>query len=157
MLIDEADTFLAVSDEEHRGVLNGGHNRLSAYVWRSVGDDHEPRAFRVWSPKCIALIGKLADTLEDRSLVVHLRRKRATEVVERFRADRVDDLLHLRRKGARWAEDNILRLRGMDPAIPSELNDRAQDNARPICAVADAVGGVWPEKIRGALAGLAGI
>ncbi len=76
VLIDEGDTSLADNDEL-RGVLNGGHNRLSAYVWRSVGDDHEPRRFRVWAPKCIAMIGKLPDTLEDRALVVHLRRKQA--------------------------------------------------------------------------------
>jgi putative DNA primase/helicase len=60
VLIDEADTFLEANDEL-RGALNGGHNRLSAYVWRSVGDDHEPRQFRVWAPKCIAMIGKLPD------------------------------------------------------------------------------------------------
>jgi putative DNA primase/helicase len=49
VLIDEADTFLGDNDEL-RGILNGGHNRISAYVWRSVGEDHEPRKFNVWAP-----------------------------------------------------------------------------------------------------------
>ena len=80
VLIDEADTYLGDNDEL-RGILNGGHNRLSAYVWRSVGDDHEPRRFKVWAPKCIAMIGKLPDTLEDRALVVPLRRKQSGETV----------------------------------------------------------------------------
>lgn len=152
MLIDEADTFLEANDEL-RGVLNGGHNRLSAYVWRTVGDDHEPRRFKVWAPKCIAMIGKLPDTLEDRALVVRLRRKGEGETVERFRADRLHEFLHLRRKAARWVEENASCLREMDPMVPDALNDRAQDNARAICAIADAAGGKWPQAIRSALVG----
>lgn len=41
MLIDEADTFLCDNDEL-RGVLNTGHTRATAYVIRTVGEDHEP-------------------------------------------------------------------------------------------------------------------
>jgi len=155
VLIDEADTFLGDNDEL-RGILNGGHNRISAYVWRSVGDDHEPRKFNVWAPKCIAMIGKLPDTLDDRALVVPLRRKQAGEVVERFQADRLAEFLPLRRKAARWAADNLMRLRDMDPDVPEALNDRAQDNARAICAISDMSGGIWPGLVRTALVGLAG-
>ncbi len=155
VLIDEGDTYLANNDEL-RGILNGGHNRLSAFVWRSVGDDHEPRQFNVWSPKCIAMIGKLPDTLEDRALVVRLRRKQLGETVERFRADRVNAFLPLRRMAARWTADNAITLRHAEPEVPSALNDRAQDNARHICAIADAAGAHWPETIRAALIGCAG-
>lgn len=155
VLVDEADTFLA-ENEELRGILNGGHNRLTAFVWRTVGDDHEPRRFKVWAPKCIAMIGKLPDTLEDRALVVPLRRKQPGERVERFRADRMAAFLPLRRKAARWTADNLMRLREMDPEVPEALHDRAQDNARAICAIADLVGGIWPDRVRAALVGLAG-
>lgn len=155
VMIDEADTFL-VEDKngDMRGMLNGGHNRMSAYVWRSVGDDHEPRRFKVWAPKVVAMIGNLPDTLEDRSLVVRLRRKRDGEKVERFRADRVAAFLPLRQRAARWAKDSAITLGGADPDIPETLNDRAQDNARCICAIADAVGGHWPATIRAALVGM---
>ncbi len=155
VLIDEGDSYL-VDKEELRGLLNGGHNRLSAYVWRSVGDDHEPRRFTVWAPKCIAMIGKLPDTLEDRALVVPLRRKQVGEIVERFRADKLAEFKPIRQRAQRWANDNMMRLREMDPSVPSTLNDRAQDNARAICAIADLVGREWPATIRGALIGLAG-
>ncbi len=154
-MIDEADTFL-VNNDDMRGVLNGGHNRLNAYVWRSVGEDFEPKQFNVWAPKCIAMIGKLPDTLEDRALVVPLRRKKPGEVVERFHAARVQDLLPLRQRAARWAEDNVEYLCSIDPEIPDALNDRAQDNARAICAIADLVGEVWPVRVRVALVGAAG-
>ena len=42
-----------------------------------------PCRFSTWSPKVIALIGSLADTLTDRSIVIPLRRKRVDEMVER--------------------------------------------------------------------------
>lgn len=152
VMIDEGDTFLRDDkNADTRGMLNGGHNRLSAYVWRSHGDDHEPRRFRVWAPKVIAMIGSLPDTLEDRSLVVRLRRKRDGETVERFRADKINDFHYLRRKAARWAQDNALTLANADPTVPNELNDRAQDNARCICAIADVAGGDWPALIRTSL------
>ncbi len=35
-----------------------------------------------------------------------------------------------------------------DPQLPDELNNRAQDNARSLCAVADAAGGVWPQPLK---------
>lgn len=152
LLIDEADTFLTGNDEL-RGVLNGGHNRLSAFVIRLVGEDHEPRRFKTWAPKCIAMIGDLPDTLADRSIIVHLRRKQVGETVDGFRADRVDDFEHLRRKAARWADDNMHRLRAADPQPPPELDDRAQDNARALVAIADVAGGEWPETARAALVG----
>ena len=47
------------------------------------------------------------------------------------------------------------RLKEIDPLIPDVLNDRAQDNARAICAIADVAGGDWPKIIRNALVGLA--
>jgi putative DNA primase/helicase len=156
VLIDEGDTFLNDNDGL-RGILNGGHNRLNAYVWRAHGDDHDPKRFNVWAPKCIAMIGRLPDTLEDRSLVVPLRRKQAGEHVERFRADRINDFAYLRSRSMRWAQDNIRQLEQSDPELPDELNDRAQDNARGLVAIADVVGGEWPKTFREALVGLANL
>ena len=71
------------------------------------------------------MIGKLPDTLEDRSIVVPLRRKQKGETVARFRADKLGEYLPLRRRAQRWADDNMARLRGMDPDVPDDLNDRA--------------------------------
>lgn len=152
LLVDEADTFLADNDEL-RGIINGGHDRMSAWVWRSVGDEHEPRAFNVWSPKAIAMIGRPPDTIEDRSLVVRLRRKARGESVERFRTAMVAELLPLRRRCMRFAQDNEARLAQAEPNLPDVLNDRAQDNARAICAIADEAGGHWPDALRRALVG----
>jgi putative DNA primase/helicase len=75
LLLDEADTFLA-DNHELRGVLNSGHTRATAFVIRSVGDDHEPRRFATWCPMATAAIGRLPATLMDRSIIIEMRRRR---------------------------------------------------------------------------------
>ena len=154
LILDEGDTFLK-DNEDMRGLLNGGHNRRTAYVWRSVGDDHEPRQFNVWGPKVIAMIGRPSDTIADRSILVRLRRKRSEDRIERFSLRSGDALAPLARKAARWVDDNKMRLASADPQLPDVLNDRAQDNARALCAIADVVGGDWPQRIRDSLVGIA--
>jgi hypothetical protein len=114
LLIDEADTFLKDNDEL-RGILNTGH-RKGGSVLRTVGDDHEPRQFSTWGPAAIAMIGRLPDTLDDRSVRCSLRRRKASERVESFRSDRAEHLQLLARKMARWAADQEVQLRPADPA-----------------------------------------
>jgi hypothetical protein len=146
LLIDEADTFLNNSDEL-RGILNSGH-RKGGSVLRVVGDHHEPRMFSTWAPAAIAMIGKLPDTLEDRSISVRLRRRRGDETVHRFRPDRTDHLEQIARMAARWAADHFERLAKSDPSVPETLHNRAADNWRPLIAVADALGSNWSERAR---------
>lgn len=74
LLIDEADAFLK-DNEDMRGLLNAGHTRTTAYTVRTVGDDHTPKRFNLWGAKAISGIGKLADTIMDRAIVLELRRK----------------------------------------------------------------------------------
>ena len=145
LLIDEADTFLNGKDEL-RGILNSGHV-CNGTVIRTVGDDHEPRKFKTWAPVAIAKIGTMPDTLHARSIVIGMRRKLSEEQVAKFRIGRTPDLDILGRKVARWAADNIDHL-DADPAIPEELHNRAADNWEPLLAIADAIGGEWPERAR---------
>lgn len=147
LLIDEADTFLRDNDEL-RGVLNSGHARSSAYVVRTVGDNHEPTIFRTWAPKAIALIGKLPATLASRSIHVELKRLAPGECVEPPRLHRVDVLEPLQRQAARWAADNLAELRSLEPEIPPELYGRAADNWRALFAIADVAGDDWPSRAR---------
>jgi hypothetical protein len=145
LLIDEADTFLKENDEL-RGILNSGHRR-GGQVTRTVGDDHEPRLFSTWAPAAIAMIGRLPDTLNDRSVVISLRRRKPSEQVASFRIDRAERLKILQRKIARWAEDHCAKLAAIDPDM-GELQNRVADNWRPLFAIASAAGGGWPERVR---------
>jgi putative DNA primase/helicase len=156
LLIDEADSFLRSSDDL-RGICNSGHTKTSAFVLRTVGDDHEPRRFKTWCPKAIALIGQLPDTLTDRSIEIPMRRKTTGERVERLNPNSLRDLGDIRKKIARWAQDTAPLLETADPEIPDGLHDREADNFRPLLAIADAGGGVWPERARRAALVLSGV
>src|SRR5262249_1609754 len=83
LLIDEGDSFFSL-DEALRGILNSGHTRTTAYVLRSEGKDNEPRQFATWSPKILAAIGKLPLTIMQRSIIIHMRKRKKSEPVERF-------------------------------------------------------------------------
>jgi Protein of unknown function (DUF3631) len=141
LLIDEADTFLK-DNEELRGILNAGHRR-GGQILRTVGEHHEPRQFSTWAPAAIAMIGRLPDTLEDRSVSISLRRKKPKERVHQFRSDRCDDLRILARKAGRWAADGREALSAADPDTGMLVN-RVADNWRPLLAIADLAGGEWP-------------
>jgi putative DNA primase/helicase len=117
-------------------------------------DGHEVRGFEVFGPIAIAAIGKLPGTIEDRSIKVAMRRRRPDETVARVRLDRLDALVPLARRAARWARDHIDALRTADPDVPAELHDRAADNWRSLLAIADEAGGGWPERARRAAVAL---
>jgi putative DNA primase/helicase len=155
LLIDEADSFMR-ENEELRGIVNSGHRRDSASVLRNVGDDHEPRSFSTWAPMVIAAIGTLPDTIEDRSIVVSMRRKQPGEKVEGIRWNsRLGEtvkaqLQTVARALARWSFDHTHRLRDIDPAISAGLHDRAADNWSPLLTIANAIGGTWIEQANAA-------
>ncbi len=153
LLIDEADSFVK-DNEELRGILNSGHTKAAANVIRNV--DHKPRRFSTWAPKAIATIRTLADTLEDRAVIVRLQRKPPGAKVERLRRRDNADFAALRSQAARWAADNFGKLADPDPNMPN-LNDRAADNWRPLLAIADLAGGTWPEEARRAACLLSGV
>ncbi|MBC8019456.1 MAG: DUF3631 domain-containing protein [Verrucomicrobia bacterium] len=153
LLLDEADTFMK-RNEELRGVINCGHTRDSAYIIRIVGE--KPTRFGVWGPKAIAGIGKLADTLMDRSIVMEVRRKLPNESTERLRYADPEIFESVVSKLARFANDNKERVRSSRPYLPETLNDRAQDNWEPLLAIADIAGGEWPDRARHAALAISG-
>ena len=97
LLIDEADSFLK-DNHELRGILNSGHCRGMAFVIRAVGEDHDPRQFSTFAPVALAAIGRIPGTLEDRSIIIRMHRKKHDERVKRFRMDRTPELDKLARK-----------------------------------------------------------
>ncbi|MGF7191997.1 putative DNA primase/helicase [Robbsia andropogonis] len=155
LLIDEADAFMR-ENEELRGLLNCGHTRDSAYVVRTVGDDHMPKQFFVWGAKAIAGIGHLADTLMDRSIALELRRKLPHESVDKLRHAEPGMFDRIKAKLARWSDDNESVIRTARPLIPDALHDRAADNWEPLLQIADIAGGHWPDRARAAALKLSG-
>lgn len=149
LLIDEADTFIRES-EEMRGIINSGHTRPTAYVLRTVGDDHTPKTFSTWGAKAIALIGNLPDTLHDRSIVIPLRRKLAHERIERLRHLEDHSIFNnLRCKLLRFSNDHAETIKNSRPCFPKSISisDRALDNWEPLLTIAELAGDSWIQKV----------
>jgi hypothetical protein len=147
LLIDEADTILR-TNEDLRTLINGSFQRNSSNVFRVVGNELEPRAFSSFCPKCIALIGRLPDTVADRSVIIMMRRKAPGEKTERLRADRDLGFSEVKSMLARWVLDNKEEILSRDPDMPKSLNDRQADIFRELLRIADTIGGRWPGQIR---------
>jgi hypothetical protein len=155
LLFDEVDAIFgpkARDREDLRGMLNAGHRR-GQKVYRCGGPKMtELQEFEVFCPKVLAGIGELPDTIADRSIPIRLQRKAPGEQVARVRQrELAAEATPLRERVAAWARCHADALQAARPDLPSELDDRAQDGAEPLLAIADLAGGRWPHRARSAL------
>jgi putative DNA primase/helicase len=155
LLIDEADTFLK-ENVEIRGMLNACHVKATAHTWRNVETNKQitNKRFSTWSPKVIAGIGRFADTLEDRAVLVRMQRKPKGARVERCRYRDMPEYAALRQKAMRWAADAVPALRAASVKSPDDIHDRAVQNWDPLLAIADMAGAEWAKKARAAASAL---
>lgn len=146
VMIDEGDTFLNNENYELHGVINSGYSKTAPYHWRCVGDNHEPKAFNVFSPKAIAFIGHTRDTLHDRAIEVELRRKLQDEKIARLRQSDGGELDVIARKLARLSADRLDDFSAQRPMLPEALPDRQADNWEPLLQVAMLAGDEWIQR-----------
>ena len=154
LLFDEVDAIFGRHGggddgaEDLRALLNAGHRR-GASIPRCVGATHEVRDFPVFAAVALAGLGDLPDTLMSRSIIIRMRRRLPSEVVEPFRHRQHADAGHaLRERLAEWAEMVKFWVEDAWPEMPSGVTDRPADCWEPLLAVADAAGGHWPETAR---------
>ena len=153
LILDEGDVIFATrrreaseKAEDIRGILNSGHSRGWPYIrWDAVGRRAEECA--TFAMAAIACIGDLPDTVEDRAVVIRMRRRATGETVAPFRRRRALPELHmLRDRLAEWVSAQREVLAHAEPDVPVE--DRAADVWEPLIAIADAAGGTWPDRAR---------
>jgi hypothetical protein len=144
VLADECDGWLK-DNEDLRSMLNSGHRR-GGKVFRCEGDGHEVRGFQVFAPAVLCGIGSLPGTLYDRSIVIRLERAKPGEVRERFDSRHTEREHELCRKLARFVADNRAQIESCDPKLPDSAFNRLADNWRPLFAIAEIVGGDWPQR-----------
>jgi hypothetical protein len=152
LVIDEADSIFGrkrdrpESAEDLRGVLNSGHSRGWPYVrWDPKSRQRDECA--TFAMALIGGIGDLPDTIEDRAVVVSMRRRAPGEPIKQFRRRRVIPGLHeLRSILSEWVSACTAKLSETEPELPVE--DRQADVWEPLVAIADAAGGHWPKMAR---------
>ncbi len=158
LLLDESDAAFGGEKEYAealRGVLNSGYRRggkASCCVGQGANTSYKD--FETFCAKAIAGIGKLPDTVADRSVPIRLKRARHGEV-DRFRKREVErGASEIKARLAAWCGANLEQLRDARPDTPPELSDRQADCCEPLLAIADLAGGSWPETTRRALVDL---
>ena len=154
IMLDEADAIFGKAlkgDEkaEHlRGILNAGFGRDRPYKrW-----DITTRAVEdcpTFAMAVIAGIGSMPDTIEDRAVIITLRRKTASESVQKYRTRR--DKPAVKAVGDRlgaWIAPLAAAAGKAEPDMPGGLHDRAEDVWEALLAIADLAGGDWPARAR---------
>jgi hypothetical protein len=149
--LDELDLYVQLYPEL-RALLNAGNNP-SACVHRCEG--RVVRAFKLFAPIALAGLGQLTPTLRDRSIIIEFSKAPAGALQARFDPEHADAEKVLGRKIARWVRDNFDRLAALDPVMPPAAYNRLGDNWRPLFAIAQTIGGAWPERVVEAFSALA--
>lgn len=151
LLLDESDAAFK-GDKEYaqtlRALLNSGY-RLGGKASICVGQGASIgyKDLSTFCAKAIAGIGKLPDTVADRSTPILLQRRAPDESIERFRRKRADsEAASLRKKLLQWV--SVTSISDTEIDIPDRLDDRAADCWEPLLAIADAAGGDWPRRAR---------
>ena len=157
LLIDEADAIFGPRAQEHedlRGLLNAGHQRgRPALRWNAGRQQLDE--IETFALVALAGIGDMPDTIEDRAVIITMRRRAPDEQVQPYRTRRDGPALHqLRTRLGRWVGAQLHQLADAAPLMPVE--DRAADTWEPLIAVADAAGGHWPDTARTAVLSMTG-
>lgn len=153
LLVDEADTLFggknADANEDLRGLLNAGHQRNRPAI-RWDNNTQSLEKIPTFAMAALAGIGAMPDTIEDRAVVIRMRRRAPGEKVAPYRHRRDGPALRtVAQQLAGWLRANLTTLEAAEPPMPVE--DRAADTWEPLVAVADLAGGTWPARARQAV------
>jgi hypothetical protein len=155
LFLDEIDAQMKGNKETAeniRGILNSGFEPEGVYT-RCVGKDFEVKDYPTFCPKCLAGIGKLWDTVSDRSIIIEMRRNLPGETIEPDRKSEVKAAAapikaRLEEWAARGAAD---LLRSIRPAPIAGFNPRQNDIAEVLLSIAQLAGGEWTQRLTQAL------
>lgn len=146
LLLDEADAIFSVGrpserSEALRGILNTGFQRGFVYG-RVEKPNNQLKEYRVFALAAIASIGAPPDTIEDRAIVLTMRRRTGAEPVEQFRLRDAGEYLAGVHHGLHeLLVDRADEVGGVRPELPVE--ERAADLWEPLVAVAHLAGDDW--------------
>jgi hypothetical protein len=143
LLLDEVEALNGKNKTEATlillAALNAGHRKGNP-ISRCEGPQHEIRKFDVYGPKAFAGIGRLPDTLMDRSIIIPMKRRTKNQPVKRFRLVRATaEGKSIRRNAAQWARQNRAAIdEAYQDVLDTEmafLGDRDADLWTPLFAV----------------------
>jgi hypothetical protein len=149
LMLDEADNVFRDEKSDLLAVFNAGRDRLTARVMRveSLGDGKfKVREFNTFTAVALSSIKALPATLQDRAIVLSLKRATHGERPERLTLTERGPLIDVGRRLARWAAD--LPAQSLPRPAPTGLHNRIEDSWFVLFQVAELAGGDWPERCR---------
>jgi Protein of unknown function (DUF3631) len=154
IMLDEADAIFGKAlkgDEkaEHlRGILNAGFGRDRPYKRWDITTRRVENC-PTFAMAVIAGIGTMPDTIEDRAVIITLRRKTDAEPVQKYRTRRDKPIVRaVGDRLAAWTEPLAAEAGKAEPDMPPGLHDRAEDVWEALLAIADLAGAGWPARAR---------
>jgi hypothetical protein len=155
LFLDEIDAQMKGNKETAeniRGILNSGYEPEGVYT-RCVGSDFVVKDYPTFCPKCLAGIGKLWDTVSDRSIIIEMRRNLPGETIEPDRKSEVKAAAApIKARLEEWAMRGAADLlRSIRPAPIAGFNPRQNDIAEVLLSIAQLAGGEWTQRLTQAL------
>jgi hypothetical protein len=158
LLWDEIDSIFgnrksSEANESKRALLNAGYERGMTAIRMERGPGGFVKiSFDPFCPKILAGIGRLPDTIVDRSIPILIHRRLKTQSCQKFRRGDRASAKPLHDALQTWSSDAELqkRLREGHPEMPESLTDRQEDIWEPLLAIADCIGGDVPKLARAA-------
>ena len=144
--LDEADAIFGAGrpsekSEALRGIINTGFQRGFGFG-RVEQPSHKAREFQAFAMVALASIGPLPDTIEDRAIVIPMRRRLPDEHVNPFRVRQATpELSAIREELTQAIEPHVEFLGTYFPELP--VQDRAADLWEPLAAIAGLAGDAW--------------
>jgi Protein of unknown function (DUF3631) len=148
MILDEIDNFFDAENRQAYAILNGGHNRETAYVDRcgSSETNYETQDFCVWAPCVLSGIGEFRgsshqiEALRSRCLVINLKKRTKDERIETFGRAAQARCVELGRQAATWCAKLTDDFADIVPETPTWLINRPKDSWQTLFKFADAAG-----------------
>ena len=145
LLLDEVEAISARKRSERSeallAILNCGY-RKGATVIRCMGEKQTPTKFKVYGPKAFAAIGRLPETLSDRSIMLSMQRKGPGDRTARFIFARArSESEPIRKALAAAVEAHRLQITAIYQNLPTLnfLTDREEELWQPLFAVGSLV------------------
>ena len=141
MLVDEFEDATDDAKKAMITVLNSGFSNGDD-VPRCVGDEHNIKHFRTFSPKAFAGLSRIPETLQNRSIpILMMPKTSADNILPFFAMDYEEWALAWRDEAATWALCNASALakaarKRQDLAVPAYLEDREADYMATLFATA---------------------
>jgi hypothetical protein len=147
LLLDEMDNFPMDERRDALAVLNAGYKR-GATIDR-CRDTGDLESFSAFCAKAYAGLDKhqLMDTLLSRSITIRLERRLPTEEIEMWIGQLTEHQADpIRDRCAAWADQHLGELLGHEPKLPAGIINRAAEVWWALLAIAEVVGGDWPQR-----------